>query len=334
MSSQNISQNKFETSSEGKRAIKQRLSYIASTIKPPPLLTVSQWAEEFRYLSPESSAEPGKWKNKRTPYLVDIMNILSPFSGHQEIVMDFASQTGKTEVLNNFVGYVIDQDPGPILIIQENIKPMAETWSKDRLDPMLRDTLCLKGKVSEKKSRDSQNTILHKKYKGGHITIVGANSPGSLASRPIRYLLADEIDRYKPSAGKEGNPLNLAKKRTVTFWNKKILYISSPSYKDIGIDALYEKSDQRKYHVPCPKCKKLQVLKWSSIRWPKKKPKEVIYKCEFCNFDIPQHKKYWMLARGEWRIKYPGEGRLAGFWLSQLYSPFISYLGKKQLRNF
>ena len=253
------------------------------------------------------------------------MDELSPFSGIQVVVLMFSSQSVKTEILLNFTGYIIKEDPGPTLVIQENVKPMAEGFSKDRLDPMLRDTPALHGCISPKKSRDSENTIQHKKFPGGTLNIIGSNKPGSLASRPIRYLLADEIDRYKASAGKEGSPLKLAFKRTAAFWNKKILLASSPTLEDVGIDAEYKKSDQRKYEVPCPFCDCDQVLEWESLKWPKGEPEKVAYECAHCSELIPASKKLWLIQNGKWRAYSPGKGKAAGFWISQLYSPFVSW---------
>ena len=139
-----------------------------------------------------------------------------------------SAQVGKSEALGNSVGYYIDQDPAPIMLVMPTERD-AEAWSKDRFSPMARDTPCLAGKISDPKSRDGSNKILHKRFPGGHLTIVGANAPSGLASRPIRILLCDEVDRYPFSAGAEGDPVNLAKKRTVTFWNRKIVLVSTPT---------------------------------------------------------------------------------------------------------
>jgi phage terminase large subunit GpA-like protein len=156
-------------------------------------------------LSPEASAEAGEWRTDRAPYQKALLDALTPNSPYERVVFMSSSQVGKTECLNSFVGYVIDQDPGPVLVVQPRVED-GESWSKDRLAPMLRDTPCLRGKVADVRSRDSNNRILHKRFQGGSITIAGANSPAGLAMRPIRYVLLDEVDRYPPSAGTEGDP--------------------------------------------------------------------------------------------------------------------------------
>lgn len=168
--------------------------------KSPPKLTISEWADEKRYLSAEASAEPGKYRTDRAEYQRGIMDAFSDPATERVIVMSSA-QVGKTEILNNIVGYYIDQDPSTILNLQPTLE-MAQTWSKDRLAPMVRDNACLTDKVQESKAKDGKNTILHKLFPGGHITIVGANSPAGLASRPIRIVLCDEVDRYPASAGR------------------------------------------------------------------------------------------------------------------------------------
>lgn len=240
----------------------------------------------------------------------------------ETVVLMCGSQLGKTEIVNNVVGFYVDQDPSPMLVIQPTQKPMAEAWSKDRLAPMIRDTPCLQGKVKEPRSRDSGNTILHKEFPGGHITIAGANSPAGLASRPIRILLCDELDRYPASAGEEGDPVELATARTSTFWNRKILLVSSPTIEGGSrIARAFEQSDQRRFYVPCPECGVFQVLQWKGIVWARNKPETAAYACRSCAALIPEHRKPGVLRRGEWRAENPGH-TTAGFHLSALYSPW------------
>lgn len=245
----------------------------------------------------------------------------------ETVVAMVASQLGKTEALNNVLGFYVDHDPAPVLVIQPSIE-MAEAWSKDRLAPMLRDTPALRGKVKDPRSRDSGNTILHKQFPGGQLTAVGANAPSGLASRPIRIVLADEVDRYPASAGTEGDPLTLAIQRTANFWNRKILVISTPTIKgESRIEAAYLEGDRRQYWVPCPHCEAEQILKWSGVHWPKEpepRPLEAVYRCEACGVEITDAHKQTMLERGEWRAENPG-GRTASFWISALYSPFVSF---------
>lgn len=280
-------------------------------------------------LSPEASAEPGSWRTDRVPYLRGIMDAFSEPIVQMVVVMS-SSQIGKTEIVNNVVGYYIDQDPGPMLVLQPNVEPMAKAWSKDRFAPMLRDSPRLRGKVHDPRSRDSGNTILHKIFPGGHITVAGANSPAGLSSRPIRIVLFDEIDRYPASAGTEGDPLELAIARTQTFYNRKIGMFSTPGVKGVSrIEKAYSESDRRRYFVPCPACGTMQPLEWKGIVWEKDgdgnhKPETVKYQCQECGVLIDEVDKYRMLSQGEWIPELPGE-RIAGFHLNALYSPFLRW---------
>ncbi len=239
-----------------------------------------------------------------------------------------SAQVGKTEILNNVVGYYIDQDPCPILIVQPTIE-MGETWSKDRLAPMLRDTPILRGLVKDPRAKDSGNTLRMKEFPGGRIAIAGANSAASLASRPVRIVLQDEIDRFPPSAGSEGSPTRLADKRSQTFWNRKRGKFSTPTVKGVSaIEAEWERSDQRRYHVPCPFCGGFQVLIWGQVRWSKDekdRPADVHYECEHCRAKIYEPDKLRMIRNGRWVAGRPEVRGHAGFHLNELYSPWSTW---------
>lgn len=244
---------------------RQSLTRLKKKLLPAPRLKVSDWADCYRRLSGESSAETGSWRTSTAPYQKAIMDSVSDPRVEMIVVMSSA-QVGKTEIINNIVGYYIQQDPAPMLVVQPTEK-MAESWSMDRLSPMIRDTETLRELVKDPRSRESGNKILYKRFPGGHITIAGSNSPSSLASRPVRIVLCDEVDRYPPSAGSEGDPVNLAKKRATTFWNRKIILTSTPTIKDFSrIELAYSQSDQRRYYVPCNACGEYQTLKWSQVR--------------------------------------------------------------------
>jgi phage terminase large subunit GpA-like protein len=249
-----------------------------------------------------------------------------------------SSQIGKTEIVNNIIGYYIEHDPAPLLLIMPTLE-MAMAWSKDRFAPMLRDTPSLKGKVTDAKAKDSGNTILHKIFPGGHITVAGANSPASLASRPVRIVLFDEVDRFPPSAGTEGDPVKLGTKRALTFWNRKIFHNSTPTVQGVSrIEALWEESDQRHFYVPCPRCGHSQILIFSPnsvfgkltkgfLKFDEKNLSWVCYECENCHQDIDESKKLKMLMQGKWSALYPERIKHAGFHINELYSPWSSWKG-------
>ena len=294
--------------------------------RPPPRLLVSEWAEQYRFLSPEAAAEHGKWHNIRAPHLVMPMDALSPHDTCQEVVLKFSAQTGKTEVVLNFIGYIIDQDPGPTLCIQPNVSPMGEAFSKDRIAPMIRDTPVLKDRVADARERDSGNTLSHKKFGGGHLTIAGANSPAGLASRPIRYLLGDELNRWETT--KEGSPLALARKRTQTFHNRKICLVSSPTLEGMGIDAEYQSADQQwELHLTCPDCKATQMPKLRHFVWPKDGSlKDASYVCEHCGVSHPIDREPRIKATASWVCMKDDGERKKAFWANQFASPFASWI--------
>lgn len=242
----------------------------------------------------------------------------------ETIVVQSSSQIGKTEFGLNICGYFMHQDPCPILVLNPTLE-MAETWSKDRFAPMIRDTPALTELIADPKSRSSGNTMLHKAFRGGHITMAGSNSPASLASRPIRIVIGDEVDRYPASAGTEGDPINLARKRTTTFWNRKIILVSTPTIKGASrIELAYLESDQRRYYVPCPHCKTPQHLVWAQVRWDKENPKEAWYECINCSYQIKASHKIGMIRQGKWQATSDFKG-IAGFHLNELYSPWRTW---------
>lgn len=299
--------------------LKQVYKTLAKTWRPPPDLQIDSWSDQYRKLSSESSPEPGQWRTDRVPFQREIMKVIND-TNVEEVTFIKSAQVGATELLLNTIGYFIDQEPAPILVMQPTLA-MAQTFSKDRLAPMLRDTTKLKGKVKDPKTRDGENTTLHKKFPGGHITVVGANSSSGLRSRPIRILLCDEVDSYPPSAGTEGDPINLAKKRTTVFPNRKVILVSTPTIKGLSrIERAYEESDQRIYLVPCPECEHKQQLLWKNVIWDEGKPDTATLVCDSCGSVIPESKKQWMLMNGEWQSTK--ESKKIGFHISELYSPF------------
>jgi phage terminase large subunit GpA-like protein len=291
-----------------------------SLLRPPPKLTVSEWAEAEMRLSAEASAEPGRFRVSRAMYQRGVMDAVSDPQTHTVVVMSSA-QVGKTTIVLAVVGFHVDQDPTPILVLQPTLE-MGQAFSKDRLAPMLRDTPALHGRVKDPRSRDSGNTLMHKAFPGGHITIAGANSAASLASRPIRVLLADEVDRYPESAGTEGDPVSLARKRTATFYNRKIVLVSTPTVKGQSrIEAAFEESDKRFYLVPCPDCGHEQRLIWAQVRWPEKRPGAAEYCCSECGSLWSDAQRWAAIRKGQWQASAEFNG-VAGFHLSELYSPW------------
>lgn len=247
---------------------------IFQTLKPPPKLTIDTWADLCRILSSKTSAEPGRWKTDRVPFQREVMKAISDKKTYK-IVMMYGAQLSKTEILLNVFGYYADYDPAPIMYLLPT-KDLAEDFSSTRLDDMIQSTPQLKNKILNKV--DGRDTKLQKEFVGGYITLVGSNSAAELSSRPLRILLADEVDRFKSDVGGEGDPLNLAIERTKTFWNKKIVITSTPTIKgESRVEKEYENSTKEEFYIPCPKCGSFQKLEWRNIIF-----EPVGHKCSDC----------------------------------------------------
>jgi len=312
------------------------LQSFADGLRPDPLETVTEWADGHRVLSRVSAGEPGQWRTERTPYLREIMDCLSPASPIETVVFEKAAQIGGTEILLNFLGFIFHRSPGPTLLVLPTTE-LAQRFSKQRLASLIETTPELRDLVtSAEHAGGSQRTatILTKQFAGGVLIATGANSSVGLRSMPARFVVCDEVDTYPASvaaaaggnANAEGDPLALAIERTNTFANRKILLISTPSTKGLSrIDAAYAESDQRQYFVPCPACGEFQVLTWSNVKWPEGNPKAATYECLHCQARIGHHEKTGMLSRGEWRATAESDGKTAGFHISALYSPWLSW---------
>ena len=255
-----------ETEKQREQKLNSAIAKSLNAMRPPENLTVSQWADKNRRLSSESSAEVGKWRTSRTPYMLEILDSFTdPKVEH--IVVVAASQVGKSEALNNMIGYVIEQDPGPILLVEPTVEN-AKAYSKERIAPMIRETKCLRRIVSAPKSRDSSNTVLQKAFPGGMLTLTGSTEAQALCSRPIRYLFGDERDRWAASAGSEGDPWGLAKARTRTFYNRKMVEVSTPTVKGASkIAESYELGTMERWHTQCPHCGEYSEIVFDHIHF-------------------------------------------------------------------
>ncbi len=294
-------------------------------LKPPPKLSLSDWADKYFYLSAVSSAEAGRWKT--IPYQKGIMDALTDPTIEQVWVMKSA-RIGWTKIINAYTAYHIHQDPCSIMIVQPTIED-AEGFSKEEIAPMIEDVPCLRGLVSDAKTRDGSNTTLAKQYPGGTLGIVGANSPRGFRRVSRRVVLFDEIDGYPVGgAGSEGDQIKLGIRRTEYFWNRKIAGGSTPLIKDLSrIERQFELGDQRRYFVPCPECGRFQYLKWRNLKWPEGQPHLAYFVCEKNECIIMHSKKREMVEKGEWRATAECSSKIASFhiWAAYSYSPNASW---------
>lgn len=267
-------------------------------LRPSPDLDLSAWAEAHFVLSAESAAEPGRWRT--LPYQRGIMDAFTDPAVTQITVMK-SSRIGWTKCVNAAIGFYMHQDPCPIMVVQPTIED-AQGYSKEEIAPMLRDCATLAALVPSPKARDSRNTVLHKQFPGGSLSLVGANSPRGFRRVSRKVVLFDEVDGYPPSAGTEGDQIQLGIRRTEYYWDRKIAAGSTPTIAGRSrIEALFEAGDQRRYYVPCPHCDEFQVLQFPRFRWPKGKPERAVYVCAVCGCEIEHAHKRAMVEAGEWR---------------------------------
>lgn len=305
-----------------------------SNFKPPEKLTTSEWADKYRYLSRETSAEAGPWRTERTPYLKEPMNAYSD-PRVKDIVMVATSQVGKTEMLLNMMGSSIDLDPGPMVYIMPT-NGTSQDLSKRRLAPMIRDSKRLKNKVSDAKSRDANNTILKKAFPGGMLTIASSQSPSELASIPARFLYGDELDRWAISAGSEGDPWELAKRRTQTFYNAKRVRVSTPTIKGRSqIESAFNEGTMELWCHKCPHCGEYHNIVFDNVKYEfetikvKRKTdyviKDINWLCPTCGCYSTEDEMRKQPAK--WIAQNPEgiENGCRSFWLNAFSSPWMSW---------
>jgi phage terminase large subunit GpA-like protein len=294
---------------------------------PPEQITVSEWAGKYRMLDSKSSAIPGPWNNDITPYLTGVMDEFNNYET-SKIIFVKPTQVGGTEALQNMIGYIVMQDPAPTMIVYPT-ETLAKSISENRLQPMLRA-------IPELARRFDENSqLLELQFDGMYLTLAGSNSPSGLASKPIRFVLMDEVDKYPGTSGKEADPIKLATERTKTFHDKKIYITSTPTLKTGHIWKEKESADiEKHYFVPCPHCGEYIELKFSNIRFPDEegmtyadRAEFATYICQECGCAITDADKNNMIRHGEWRIVRHNTQyvRSVAFWINTLYSPFVRW---------
>lgn len=322
------------------RALNQPLAgllrFTYSMFRPPRPQTVSEWADENRILVSDSSSEPGPWRTDRAPYQREIMDAFTQ-PGIYEIVIMASAQVGKSEIELNMMGRAMDNDPGPMLYVQPTDK-VAEDYSKRRIAPMIAACPTLRDKVYKAKGRDAANTITMKTFPGGSLAIIGANSPSDLASKPVRYIFLDEIDRFPPSAGTEGDPIELAERRTETYrHNRKIVKTSTPTIKGVSkIEKAYMKGTQEEWHTECPHCHQFSFIRFDDIKFDREKFKdengEINYivrnarwQCPICKREAPEYQVKRFPAKWVVKNERALENGVRSFRLNAFMSPWSDW---------
>lgn len=304
------------------------LDTLIGVLTPPERLTVAQWADKYRVLTKVSSAEPGRWRTSRTPYLEEILDSLTPDNGIERVCLVKATQLGGTECALNFLGYLISFAPGPIMFLNPTLD-MSKRASRQRIAPMLQTSPILRDLKLRDTGRTASNSVFQKDFPGGTLVLAGTQSAVALRSMPVRYLIADELDAYPLDVDGEGEPLLLAERRTDSFAKrKKIFYCSTPGVMNKSkIEPIYNQSDKRRYLVPCKHCGHCQALEWGRMKWERGEGEDsteldVWMECGECGGRIDESDKTDFLAAGKWVAEQESEDpALRGYHLNSLYSP-------------
>lgn len=325
------------------------LHALAAAMRPAPKLSVSQWAEKHRIVSAESGSRyPGPWRNDRAPHLIEIMDALGPEDPCEDVVLVASAQVGKSEAGVNFFGYVVAQDPGPMIVVLPS-HDEAIKYVRTKLQPAIDETPPLRARVLEMTNRTERgSTASYKRFRGGFAQITFAGSSKGLQMLSAKYTNADEVSEWPATAGERGDPVEQLKVRTKTYErDRKRLWTSTPSIAGTcRVTAFYEASDQRRRYVPCPHCGAYQVLtferlKWESETWPHRAWFECAASgCVIQHLDKPAMMAagVWLATAGEeapgpvvqpedlgrWRDR-PPTGLVRGYHLWQAYSLFTSW---------
>lgn len=296
-------------------------------LKPPPKLTISEWADKERRIT-AGNAEPGPWRTARVPYTKEPMDVCADPTIKQVSLM-WAAQTAKTEsCCNNVIGYYIAHNPQSIIVMHPT-KTDVDTWCEGKLNPLINDTPAVAARVSKPRSRDGVNTKTLKSFVGGFLFTAWSGSSNTMRGRSAPTILCDEIDGYEMTS--EGDPLGLIWRRAATFGDRrKMICTSTPTIKGYSrIEKRFNAGDRRYYHVPCVHCGESQRLEWSQIFWDKNEdgehlPETARYVCKHCGCEISDSERIVMLRNGEWIAEAECKGH-ASFHLNFIYSPFLKF---------
>jgi phage terminase large subunit GpA-like protein len=306
---------------------------------PPPRLTVGEWAERHRKLPEASAAKGAPWRNAVAPYLVEIMNVCrcardEQNAGVRAVALAKAAQTGGSSALENIIGFHIEHDSCPILVVHPTDEAVEE-WSKDRFDDLVRSTPALAVRVRDRRaprgSHQSGSTIKHKVFPGGQLFAGSAKSPNTFARRAARLVIADDFDRFPATVGEEGDPGRLLSPRTASFHDGLLIYVSTPTLKGGRIDTLYGRSDKRRFVVACPHCGREDWITWGDanhlrIVYDGEDANSARLECPApdrggCGGRMGEAERRRMVMAGRWRpTAAPQEPGLVGFHLPAMVS--------------
>jgi len=311
---------------------------MARGAKPRDLLTVSQHADRYRVIRTGTNA-PGPWRTALTPYLRDIMDDLSEHSPVRKVVFIKSSGVGGTEAMYNWLGYVMHHLQNKDLLVVVPTLELRDRSFNPRLAKMIDETEALSSLVTTASRNKANRGDLLEYGARARIIKAGANSPDSLRSDHLPYVICDEVDAFPWDVGGEGDPMTLIENRQRTFSRAKTYLVSTPTLEGQSrIDIEYRRTDMRRYYVPCPHCDEFQHLefggkaghhglKWCTAPPPEDDPHhlpqvlDAWYVCRHCGAEISEGHKADMLARGRWVAQRPGVKLAHGYHLNALYAP-------------
>lgn len=293
---------------------------IARAIAPRKPMRVSEWAARHRILSSKGSQEPGPWRNERNPLLVEIMDCFSARSPVRDVVARLPIQFGKSELEVNILGYTMCENPMPIMVALPS-EVSLNKWVDQKLNPMIEETPAVQGVLTSLSSREASNRRTFKDFQGGQLYLEHAGNPVRLKSTSVGLLLADEFSSFASLLKSGDDPGEMLDGRTSGFPSKyKRLKVGTPELTgQCRISELWEKSDKRRWHVPCPDCGHEQPLEWSGLHYSPD-GSHCWYACCECGVVIDEHQKTTMIARGRWVPENP-EAKIRGYHANALYYP-------------
>jgi phage terminase large subunit GpA-like protein len=291
---------------------------LSRALAPRRPLTVSQWADANRVLSPKASPESGPWRTSRNPPLREIMDSLSARVPVREVVARMIAQFGKSEIGTNFLGYIIDHAPGPTMVVLPGDVSRSK-WVNQKLNPLIEETACVHDAIVSHASRNSANTRDFKDFRGGQLYMEHAGSPLRLVQTSAKYLIVDEVDKFAAALRSGDDPLTMLRSRYTAFTSSyKALWIGTPEMVGGNLDTLYDASDRRRYYVPCPHCGHEQELVWKGLQYTS--DGKAWYVCRENGCVIEEHHKTTMIAAGRWVAENPGVP-VRGYTINGLYYP-------------
>ncbi|WP_165063952.1 phage terminase large subunit family protein [Paludisphaera rhizosphaerae] len=307
----------------------------ATALRPPPRIELSEWSARHRVLPTEVTANAGRWSNDLFPFIVEIMDCLSPWHPAETVTFCKSAQVAGTESGLNWMFAIADMWPAPTLMVHPTIQA-AQAWVREKLAPSLRATPAVRTRVVEQRSRDGASTTLFKSFPGGFWVITGSNSAADISSKSIRNVIKEEWDRWALDVDGQGDPDKLVDARQTSYHasgKAKSYRASTPTI--VGVSRIwpaYLAGDRRRYRVPCPDCGEAQVLNFfpdangrGGLIFERQAPFQARYACAHCGVLIEHHRKREMLAGGRWVAENPGPARQPSFHISALYSPVTTW---------